>query len=225
MWANTQEHGYFTVTLLWLPELAHWNLLWVNPCSDKSLGLPVEIPSTSYPSYSAHDIFCLPEQAVELVACSQLLPSSGHDSLSIPWENCTASTQQMEKQRAPQEKQQNQDTADTKPICSAGILYPGPSQEWRQLGKGCMRCLDRGGTHLWPLWLKQPHAALTASTLRSYHMLLCWEGLRTGQRKFYIVFCKNKNCDLLPTSMTIYTWTVTFMLCSFHPACSMPEKH
>lgn len=27
-----------------------------------------------------------------------------------------------------------------------------------------MRCLDSGGTHLWPLSLKQPHTALTART-------------------------------------------------------------
>lgn len=69
----------------------------------------------------------------------------------------------MENQNASQERQQKQDTADTKPIHSAGI----PSWSFPRVKttrKGCMRCLDSGGTHLWPLSLKQPHASLTART-------------------------------------------------------------
>lgn len=66
-------------------------------------------------------------------------------------------------------------------------------QEWKQLGKGCMRCLDSGGTRLWPLLLKQPHTALTARTLHSYHMLLAGKGYGLAKGNFPLYFVKIKN--------------------------------
>lgn len=97
-------------------------------------------------------------------------------------------------------------------------------QEWKQLGKGCMRCLDSGGTRLWPLLLKQPHTALTARTLHSYHMLLAGKGYGLAKGNFPLYFVRIKNCDLLPISITIYAWSTTFTLWFFSP-CIMPENH
>lgn len=131
----------------------------------------------------------------------------------------------MENQRASQERQQKQGTAGTKAIQPACILHPDPFQEWRQLGKGCMRCPDSRGTHLWPLLLKQTHAALTARTLHS--STCCWAGKDYGLAKgsFLFYFVKIQNCDLLPISLIMCTWTMTFMLWFFHPACILPENH